>query len=122
MSVPSVVPLDSYKAVKQIMQQINLVLGTIIPGLKIDIKNYGSQLTQDGKEGVRIELVSERAGLEIPLRYESDGIKKIISILSTMISMYNNPSVCMVVDELDSGIFEYLLGEILQIISLGGIH
>jgi len=116
MSVPSVVPLDSYKAVKKIMQEINIVLVTIIPGLKIDIKNYGSQLTQDGKEGVRIELVSARAGLEIPLRYESDGIKKIISILSTMITMYNNPSVCMVVDELDSGIFEYLLGEILQII------
>ncbi|MGB5822464.1 MAG: AAA family ATPase [Proteocatella sp.] len=117
MSTPSVVPLDSYKAVKQIMQQINLVLGTIIPGLKIDIKNYGSQLTQDGKEGVRVELVSARGELEIPLRYESDGIKKIISILSTMITMYNNPSVCMVVDELDSGIFEYLLGEILQIIN-----
>ena len=31
--------------------------------------------------------------------------------------MYNNPSVCVVIDELDAGVFEYLLGEILQIIS-----
>ena len=34
--------------------------------------------------------------------------------------MFNNPSVCMVVDEFDSGIFEYLLGEILQIIRESG--
>jgi hypothetical protein len=27
--------------------------------------------------------------------------------------VYNNPGVCLVVDELDSGIFEYLLGELL---------
>ena len=46
---------------------------------------------------------------------------KIVSIiLSAMISMYNNPSVCMVVDELDSGIYEYLLGEILSVIETGG--
>jgi AAA15 family ATPase/GTPase len=34
--------------------------------------------------------------------------------------MFNNPTVCMVIDELDAGIFEYLLGEILQIISENG--
>ena len=30
--------------------------------------------------------------------------------------MYNQPSVCLVVDELDSGIFEYLLGELLGVL------
>lgn len=34
--------------------------------------------------------------------------------------MYNNPSITVVIDELDSGIFEYLLGEILKIISEKG--
>ena len=30
-----------------------------------------------------------------------------------MVSAYNQPSVCLVVDELDAGIYEYLLGELL---------
>lgn len=117
---PSVVPEKVYEVVKKIIEQMNIVLGTIIPGLNIDIINHGKQIKEDGAEGVRIELVSVRGELKIPLKYESDGIKKIISILSTLITMFNSPSVCMVVDELDAGIFEYLLGEILQIISESG--
>lgn len=34
--------------------------------------------------------------------------------------MYNNPSITVAIDELDSGIFEYLLGELLRIISEKG--
>jgi AAA15 family ATPase/GTPase len=117
---PSVVPEHVFEVVKKIIKQMNIVLRTIIPGLSIDIKNHGKQLKEDGAEGVRIELVSVRGELRIPLKYESDGIKKIISILSTFITMFNNPSVCMVVDELDAGIFEYLLGEILKIIGDSG--
>jgi AAA15 family ATPase/GTPase len=117
---PAVVPEKVYKITKKIIKQMNIVLGTIIPRLSIDIKNYGKQLQEDGTEGVRIEPVSVRGEISIPLRYESDGIKKIISILSALITMFNNPSVCLVVDELDAGIFEYLLGEILQIISESG--
>lgn len=117
---PSVVPEQVYEIAKKIVKQMNIVLGTIIPNLTIDIKNHGNQLMEDGTEGVRIELVSVRGAFTIPLKYESDGIKKIISILSTLITMFNSPSVCMVVDELDAGIFEYLLGEILQIISESG--
>jgi AAA15 family ATPase/GTPase len=117
---PSVVPEKVYEVVKKIIKQMNIVLGTIIPGLSIEIKNHGKELKENGVEGVRIELVAVRGDISIPLKYESDGIKKIISILSALITMFNNPSVCMVVDELDAGIFEYLLGEILQIISESG--
>ncbi len=117
---PTVISENVYDIVIKLIKQMNIVLGTIIPGLNIDIKNYGNQLKEDGLKGVRIELVSVRGYVTIPLRYESEGIKKIISILSTLITMFNNPSVCLVVDELDAGIFEYLLGEILQIISESG--
>ena len=34
--------------------------------------------------------------------------------------MYNNESICVVVDELDSGIYEFLLGEMLAVIEKGG--
>ena len=33
--------------------------------------------------------------------------------------MYNNEAVCLVIDELDSGIFEYLLGELVKILHNG---
>ncbi|MFS0774835.1 AAA family ATPase [Neobacillus sp. 3P2-tot-E-2] len=120
LSKPSVVPEQVYQVAKKVTAQMNIVLGTIIPGLSIDIKNHGKELKEEGTEGVRIELVSVKGGLSIPLRYESDGIKKIISMLSTLIALFNNPAVCVVVDELDAGIYEYLLGEMLQIINESG--
>lgn len=37
-----------------------------------------------------------------------------ISICSNLVACYNRESYCLVVDELDSGIYEYLLGECLE--------
>ena len=44
----------------------------------------------------------------------------VISILQLLIVVYNNDSITVAVDELDSGVFEYLLGELLRIISEKG--
>lgn len=43
-----------------------------------------------------------------------------MSILQLLIVVYNHPSVTVAVDELDGGVFEYLLGELLNIISEKG--
>ncbi len=99
-----------------IVQQINMVLFTIIPGMRIDVMNYGGQLTDSGEQGYRVELVSVRENMPpIPIRMESEGIIKIISILNILIQAFGNPSICLAIDELDAGIFEYMLGEILDI-------
>ena len=52
--------------------------------------------------------------LLMPFRYESDGIRKIVSVLSLIIDAYNEQSCTIAIDELDAGVFEYLLGEVLQ--------
>ncbi len=52
---------------------------------------------------------------EIPIRMESEGIIKLISILNALILAFGNPSICLAIDELDAGIFEYMLGELLDI-------
>ena len=96
------------------------VLGEIIPGLSVELINLEKQLMPDGKTGMTVELVSNKNDKKVPLRYESDGIKKIISVLHMLIFMYNNPSMTVAIDELDSGVFEYLLGEILKIIDESG--
>lgn len=117
---PYVLPEEIYQIAIKVIEQMNIVLETIVPGLNIGLKNHGKQIQEEGGEGVRVELISIREGICVPLKYESDGIKKIISILSSLITMFNQPSVCMMIDELDAGIFEYLLGEMLQIISESG--
>ncbi len=99
-----------------IVEHINMVLFTIIPGMKIDIHNYGMQLLDSGENGYRVELVSVRENMPpIPIRMESEGIIKIISILNVLIQAFGNPSICLAIDELDAGIFEYMLGELLDI-------
>lgn len=101
-----------------IIEQINTVLYTIIPGMKIEVKDYGMQMTDSGDDGHKIELVSVRDNIPpIPIRMESEGIIKIISILNVLIQAFGNASICLVIDELDAGIFEYMLGELLDIFS-----
>lgn len=99
-----------------IVKQINTVLPTIIPGLEVSVKNHGKQSMDNGEDGWKLELMSKREGMnEIPIRMESEGIIKIISILNALIQAFGNPSICLVIDELDAGIFEYMLGELLDI-------
>ena len=112
----STISEDSFILLQKIINQINIVINAIIPGMIVDIIDYGKQLDENGDIKIKVELVSVRGENKVPLRYESDGIKKILSILSAMISMYNKSDICLVVDELDAGIFEYLLGEILNVL------
>ena len=113
---PVVLNEERKKNLDMIVEQINMVLFTIIPGMKIDVYHYGMQLTDSGENGYRVELVSVRENMPpIPIRMESEGIIKIISILNALIQAFGNPSICLAVDELDAGIFEYMLGELLDI-------
>ena len=117
---PSVQPVSTYDFIKRSVAAINHVLGVLIPGMSLFIKEYGGQTTEDGKEGMRFELLSVRGETKIPLKCESEGIKKLISVLSILIAMYNHPSVLVAVDEFDAGVYEYLLGEILGILEENG--
>lgn len=112
--------LDQYKIFLDTIEKINIVLEKLIPGMKVDKKEHGKETNKNNQEEMRIELLSNKNGIIIPLRYESEGIKKIISLLNTLMAVYNIPNYCLVIDELDAGIFEYLLGEILKVISETG--
>ena len=116
----SLINNNEFKLLKNIINQMNVVLNIIIPTLKVELYEYGEQMDENGSIKQKVELLSIRENVRIPIRYESEGIKKIISILSALIAMYNNKSICMIVDELDSGIYEFLLGELLKVIDDGG--
>ena len=117
---PIYINREVYSIITKVVSQMNIVLGKIVPDLEVELYNYGNQINEKGEEVLKVELLSTRKSIKLPIKYESEGIKKIISILSALIAMYNNKSICMVVDELDSGIYEFLLGEILSIIEKGG--
>ena len=117
-------PVEISEKVKNVVEKIisnmNIVLKQLIPGLTVGVKDLGSLLLRNGSQGNRIQFISYRDAKEIPLKYESEGIKKIISILQLLIVVYNQSSITVAIDELDSGVFEYLLGEILRIITEKG--
>ena len=108
--------LDEFNIFKKTIESSNIVIGSIIPGLQIEVNEVGDKTLQDGTKGKMIELLSVRDGIKSPLVCESDGIKKIIAIVSAIIAMVNDKKVCLVVDELDAGVYEYLLGEILYVL------
>ncbi len=114
------IPQEAFEVVQKVILNMNVVLEQLIPGLTISIRNLGTQVLENGKVGSRIQLMSLKNNKEIPLQYESEGIKKIISILQLLIVVYNQSSITVAIDELDAGVFEYLLGEILRIISEKG--
>lgn len=109
---------DNFEPFNKVIDQINLVMQSFIPDLQIDCI-WNDALDEKGNEIKKYEFVSVREEKRFPLRCESDGIKKLISICCGLISYYNNPSFFLAIDELDSGIFEYLLGDILEVLKSG---
>ena len=108
------------KAIKQGIDNINTIITTLIPNFKIDVKVNNESSSPFGDKMYQFELLAIRDNMSFPLAFESDGIKKLISITSCLIHMYNHENVFLVIDELDSGIYEYLIGELLQVLEEGG--
>lgn len=114
------IPEQALDIVKRLILNMNIVLPTMVPNLKIGVEELGAQIGQNGAKFYNVQLMSYKNGKKLPLGYEAEGIKKIISILQLLIVCYNNPSFTIAIDELDSGIFEYLLGEMLSIMAEKG--
>ena len=109
----SEIDIDFYPQVQSAIDAINVAMRSIVPNLRIELEKKMEIERPDGSKAIRVEVFAERDKKRFLMKFESEGIKRIVSILNYLISVYNNPGVCLVVDELDSGIFEYLLGELL---------
>lgn len=117
---PVEVDEQTFTVIEGVINNLNVVLTQIIPNLTIKLQDLGSVMLKDGRKGHSIQLMSRKNDRLIPLKYESEGIKKIISVLQLLVVVYNCSSITVAIDEFDSGIFEYLLGELLRIISEKG--
>jgi AAA15 family ATPase/GTPase len=119
LSSKTVLSNDEYMQVQHTFSQINMVLETLIPDLQLELKAIPTIL-EDGSEGFFARIMSIRGDRVFPFEYESDGIIKIVSILADYVLAFVQGSVTLVVDEFDSGVFEFLLGELLQIFENSG--
>lgn len=113
------VPRDMLETYENAIQQMNIILPEIIPDLSLSLVQKDTRINQKGEEEVQLDFLSNRGSKKFSLVYESDGIKKIIGLVAYLIEVYNNPSVIAVIDELDSGVYEYLLGELISVMSTG---
>ena len=57
---PVVLQEERKNILEIIVEQINIVRCTIIAGMKIAVFDYGMQMTDSGKKGYKIELLSVR--------------------------------------------------------------
>ena len=111
---------NSFALIQKVIANIGIVMGALVPGLNFAAKEISKNILPNGSNGILFELVAVHDDKKIPIRYESEGIKKLFSVIYMITEMYNNPATCVAIDELDAGVFEHLLGELLNIIDETG--
>lgn len=105
------------------INEADRVLEKLIPGISIKAQKLRDNMMPNGDKGVDFILVSYRkdnGDKPIPFSSESNGIRSIFSVLSLVVAAYNNPSVCIAIDEFDAGVFEHLLGLIVKVYAESG--
>lgn len=109
----NIFPKAELPKISRMIEQLNIVMHAVLPGFQILLE------TKEEGELCRVLLMAERYGDTFPLKSESGGLKRILSILTILIAGYNSSSLCIVIDEVDAGIFEFLLGELLEMMRNG---
>lgn len=100
-----------YKDLEYFVEGINTVLPALVADMELVLDH--TEYVSEERTGQEVKLFSKRKDTLIPLRDESAGIIKLVSILSLVIAAFNDRSITVAIDELDAGIYEFLLGEIL---------
>lgn len=119
-SFPFEVRVEDYVRSESLLDEISNVLQEIIPGQRIALEKLSETRDAQGEIMYLAQVVSLRGNLKLPFRFESEGVKKIVLILELLIDVYQFAGFTLAIDELDSGVFEYLLGEILRILDAEG--
>ena len=116
---PNLMTDDRLTRVHEIIDTYNLLLPALVPHLHLSLKENPAPSDEQGNHRTQVEVMSSRGGATFPFRNESEGIIRITMLLSFYIRVYNDPNVLVAVDELDSGVFENLLGDLLRQIASG---
>jgi len=119
---PTSMPQEVFANVSEYIPKVNTVIQKLIPGLSIELQTIAQPVMKDGSVGQMVEVIATRNGkTKLPLRDESDGVRRMISLLSLLTAAFNDPSFTLAIDEFDAGIFEYIFGELLEMFADQGM-
>lgn len=105
-------PQADAKALAEAVKAVDTVMRSLVPGIGLRLHTVFCG-GKEGEEMTACRLETVREGSPIPMAQESAGICKMITLILMFAVCYHDPSCCAVIDELDCGIYEYLLGELL---------
>lgn len=115
---------------------LNTLLEAIFPGTRLKLEILGKTIitVPEGASALHIALhnsIKDATGyvtqikavhtnedgkeICLPLSVESEGFRRIVAILGLYVKAYYNPSATLVIDEIDNGIFEYVLSTIIEL-------
>ena len=57
---PSTIPEEAAELIKKMIPNMNKVLSQMVPGLTIDVYDFGKQVLQNGSIGHRVQLISKK--------------------------------------------------------------
>lgn len=114
MDNPFVVSSQDLEVVQEALAQTSCLLECIVPGHWISMQIQEEMQGPDGTERCRAQLVAQHEGRSFSFRQESEGIKKLVAVLMQLARVYCSDQATLAVDELDAGVFEVLLGDLLE--------
>ena len=101
---------EGFDELKEEFKRLNVVLKQIVPGLQLELHSKG----KPSDDAIfTVTIYTDRDGIKIPLGDESTGIIRIVTVSGLFSYAFANESVTVAIDEIDAGIYEYLLGELL---------
>ena len=130
---PTSMTKEVFETVSAYISKVSSVITTLIPGLTLELRSIAQPILPDGSTGQTVDVIAIRRnpgpapdgepdkGIVLPLRDESDGIRRLISLISLLTAAYNDPSFTLAIDEFDAGIFEYIWGELLEMFASRGM-
>ena len=111
------IPQELLTVYEDTIRYMNEIIPVIIPDLTLKMTVGDSTIDSQENQYYNVNFLAQRNGKTFSLIHESEGIRKIISMIGFLIEVFNKPGLIAFIDEIDSGIFEYLLGELMEIFS-----
>lgn len=111
---------EDFDFIKKKLEDMRTLLVTMIPSAFFNLKiiNEGNYFS-DGEEGIRAQLFTKKEMKELPFSNESQGTLKIFALTDLIYKVYKDPSFCLVIDDFEKGINEYLFGQIVMTLMKG---
>ena len=90
-----------------LIDRLNSFIATVAPGTRLLAEVNRNVLEKP--DGTFYDVYTVKDDKIIPIRFESAGIKRLLSIIGILVMAYGNGSVMLCIDEMDSSIHDHVL-------------